>query len=209
MSWKSREIAVIALSAALWSVLNATLSPIFFYATKLPFLCDFLGVLALMIVTWRVRRFGAATLTGLIATIITLSLNPGMVQFAGFAVSSVVFDLTCLGLGYSRALNRFGPHILAIPSLLMAFTSGVIIGLLFVSPGSLQFALWWGGIHALGGAIGASLGVVFLGAIQRRMGAGMVLSRQREGPHASAGMPSIPGLIREGRDGRMEMEGGD
>ena len=46
MSWRSREIATIAISAALWSVLNATMSPVFFALTKMPFLCDLLGILS-------------------------------------------------------------------------------------------------------------------------------------------------------------------
>lgn len=169
LGWHSREITYIAISASLWSVINALLSPYFFAATRLPFLCDFLGVLALMLVTWKVRKFGAATSVGIISTFITLSLNPNMVQFLGFGIASIVFDVICFGIGYSRIYDSLHSALAVVPAVAMAFTGGVAIGLLFMAQRSIEFALWWGGLHAVGGAIGGIVGAVVLNALGRRI----------------------------------------
>jgi len=160
LSWRSRDIATIAISAALWSVLNAMLSPVFFALTKMPFLCDLLGILSLMIVTWRVRRVGVATATGLIATLITLSLNPYMIQFIGFGIAAILFDLTCFAIGYSRVYDRYNSALVLIPSVAMAFLSGIIIGSVFMGPRNPDFVLWWGLLHAVGGVVGGTVGAI-------------------------------------------------
>jgi hypothetical protein len=169
LSWRSREIAPIAISAALWSVLNATISPVFFALTKMPFLCDLLGILSLIVVTWRVRRVGVATATGLIAMLITLSLNPYMIQFISFGIAAIFFDLACFAIGYSRVYDRFYSALVLIPSVIMAFLAGIIIGSVFMGPRTPDFVLWWGLLHAIGGVAGGTVGAIVIGATGRRV----------------------------------------
>lgn len=163
--WKSREVAYIAISAALWSVLNVLISPLFFALTKLPFICDMLGVAALALVSWRIRRFGAATSVGLIATVLTLSMNPMMVQFIGFGVSSALFDFIAHAVGYSRIFDWKGGALLSLPAISMAFTSGLIIAALFMGFGTAQLAIWWGFLHAAGGVIGTAISIMVIAAL--------------------------------------------
>ena len=169
LSWRSREIATIAISAVLWSILNATISPVFFALTKMPFLCDLLGILSLMVVTWRLRRVGVAFATGLTATLITLSLNPYMIQFISFGMAAVIFDLFCYAFGYSRVYDRFSAVLVLIPSVAMAFLSGIIIGSVFMGPQSPNFVLWWGMLHAIGGLAGGIVGAAVISATGRRV----------------------------------------
>jgi hypothetical protein len=174
LSWRSRDIATIAISAASWSILNATISPVFFAMTKMPFFCDLLGILSLMVVTWRVRRVGVAITTGLIATLITLSLNPYMIQFIGFGIATILFDLTCFAIGYSRIYDRYNSALVLIPSVAMAFLSGIIIGSVFMGLRNLDFVLWWGLLHAFGGLTGGIVGAIVIGATVRRMHSGQL-----------------------------------
>ena len=66
----TRDITAIVMCGALWAVLNNTFAPIFWQLTHMPFLCDFLAFTSLILVTWWTRKFGAASLTGIIVTII-------------------------------------------------------------------------------------------------------------------------------------------
>ncbi len=176
MAWGVRQIAYIAISAALWSILNALISPYFFAMTKLPFICDMLGVVALMLVSWKIRRFGAATTVGVIATILTLSLNPMMVQFIGFGAASIVFDLIARAIGYGNIFGKCKAALAAIPSVAMAFTSGIIIAVVFMKFGTANLVLWWGALHAAGGAIGTVIGIVAIEALGRRIRPDAVLN---------------------------------
>ena len=55
----TRDLAGITIFAALWGVLNATISPVFFQLFRLPFLCDVIGFAALILAGWWVRKFVA------------------------------------------------------------------------------------------------------------------------------------------------------
>ena len=171
----SRDIAAIALFAALWSVLSAYIAPIFWRATHLPFLCDMLGVISLILVLWQVRKFGAVTLTGIIATIITLALNPYATHFFGFTAASIVFDVLARLIGYKSCLEK---PVLSIISLLSVSTistavAGTIIGFIFMNPNFL--ATMFGGVaffavlHAAGGIIGGVVGLTLIRALSTRI----------------------------------------
>ncbi|PIU59277.1 hypothetical protein COS86_05095 [Candidatus Bathyarchaeota archaeon CG07_land_8_20_14_0_80_47_9] len=171
----SREIAAIAMSAALWSVLSAYITPIFWRATHLPFLCDMLGIISLILVTWWVRKFGAATITGIIATIITLMLNPYATQFLGFTAASVAFDVLTRLIGYQNCLQKSLASVISSLSTSVTSTAlaGVIIGNLFMSPNSLVTMFgglaFFVGLHAAGGAIGGIFGLMLVKALSTRI----------------------------------------
>jgi len=171
----SRDIAAIAMCAALWSALSAYIAPIFWRATHMPFFCDMLGIISLILALWWIRKFGAVTITGITATIITLMLNPYATHFFGFTTASVVFDILTRLIGYQNCLEK---SILSVISLL--FTSitstaiaGIVIGNLFMNPNFLTSM--FGGVaffsvlHAAGGAIGGTIGIVLIKALSTRI----------------------------------------
>lgn len=53
--FSSRDIAAIALSAALWAVLNWTVAPILWQLTHLPILCDMISSCLLILTVWWIR----------------------------------------------------------------------------------------------------------------------------------------------------------
>jgi len=171
----SLDIATIALSAALWSVLSAYIAPIFWRATHMPFLCDMLGIISLILVLWRVRKFGAVTFTGIIATIITLALNPGATHFFGFTTASIVFDLLTRLIGYENCLEKqiLSVGILISASAVSTGVAGIIIGTIFMSPKFLT--AMFGGVtffavlHASGGIIGSIIGIALTKMISTRI----------------------------------------
>ena len=169
-AFSTRDIVAIAMCAALWAVLGTTIAPIFWRLTGMPFLCDMIGVIVLILALWWTRRFGAATLTGVIATILTLTLRPGATHFFGFMAASVVFDVLARLIGYRNCLERPIPSAISLLSISIASTAvaGFIIGLFFMNIASMGGLAFFAGLHALGGFIGGVIGLTVLRALMAR-----------------------------------------
>jgi len=171
----SRDIAAIAMCAALWSVLSAYIAPIFWRTTNMPFFCDMLGIISLILALWWIRKFGAITITGITATIITLILNPDATHFFGFTTASVVFDILTRLIGYQNCLQKpiLGVISLLFASVISTAIAGIVIGNLFMNPNFL--ASMFGGVaffsvlHAAGGFIGGTIGVALIKALSTRI----------------------------------------
>ena len=171
--FSSREITLIIVFSVLWGILNSLLSPIFFRMTNLPFLCDLIGFSVLVLTVWWIRRIGAASAVGLLATVINFVFNPGGVHFLGFTVASIAFDLMTYLAGYKRIFkNRFFMVILMLlSSVVSAAIAGSIIGAFFMSPAALERwggVLGWAGLHAIGGIIGGFVGIVIIESLISR-----------------------------------------
>jgi len=171
--FKTRDIAGIAIFAALWGVLNVTLSPAFFRLFHLPFLCDLIGFASLTLAVWWVRKIGTATLVGIIATIVNFMFRPTAMHFLGFTAASIVFDVLSFVSGYERLFKRriLGSIILTAISIVSAAVAGIIIGSFFMAPKALQRwggVLGWAGLHAIGGIIGGIVGVFLMNALAIR-----------------------------------------
>jgi hypothetical protein len=171
----SKQVAAIAISAALYGVLSAYIAPMFWNATHLPFFCDTLGMFAFILVLWWVRKFGAVTMTGIIATIITLTLNPYSTQFFGFTAASIVFDALTKLVGYKNSLEKpkLSTIILALAALVSTAIAGTIIGYIFMNQ-SFLIALFGGVaffavLHAAGGVMGAVIGIILTKALSTRV----------------------------------------
>jgi len=162
-----RDIAAIAVCSALWGILNALISPIFWQLTHMPFLCDMLAFAALILVIWWTRKLGAASLVGLIVTVMTFSVNPAAFQMLGFLAASIVFDVMARFLGYERLFKNlaWGGMMLAVISVLSAGLAGAVIGSFVMGLGTPQTILIFAGLHAMGGLIGAIIGVVLVKAL--------------------------------------------
>jgi hypothetical protein len=171
--FKSRDIAAIALCAALWGVLNAILSPIFFSIFHLPFLCDLIGFTVLSVAAWWIRKTGAITIIGLISTVINFILVPNPYHFIGFTAASAFFDLAIASFGYNRAFSKKAYIIISMMavSILSAALAGYIIGIFFMSGPVLSNAggaIGWSGLHTIGGVIGGALGTFLIIALAAR-----------------------------------------
>ncbi|UCG37462.1 MAG: hypothetical protein JSV64_04115 [Candidatus Bathyarchaeota archaeon] len=173
MYFKTRDLAAITLFAALWGVLNVTISPAFFQIFHLPFACDLIGFSALILAVWWSRKIGTATFVGFIALIINLVVRPAALQFFGFFAASIMFDvLTSLG-GHHWLFDKklIGSTALFAFSVLSASLAGLIIGSFFMQ--STALARWggvlgWVGLHAVGGVIGGIIGVSIMNALSTR-----------------------------------------
>ena len=169
----SREVAAIALFSALWGVLNSIFAPIVFRMFGLPILCDMVGFAILTLAVWWVRKFGAATAVGIIATVINFIFNPGGVHFLGFTVASIVFDITAKLIGYDRCFKKliFTTISMLSVSVLSAAVAGLIIGTFFMAAPALANwggVLGWAGLHAVGGIIGGVIGIVLVTGLDAR-----------------------------------------
>lgn len=171
--FEPRDLAGITIFAALWGVLNATISPIFFQVFHLPLWCDLVGFAAIILAAWYVRKVGAATLVGLIATIINLVFRPEAYHFFGFTAASIVFDVLTSFIGHRRVFEKrlLGSLSLFAISVFSAAVAGLIIGAFFSVPAVLH--TWggifgWAGLHAIGGAMGGAVGVSLTNALAAR-----------------------------------------
>jgi len=171
----TRDIVAIVICAALWTALNSTLAPVFFAATHLPFLCDFFAFVSLILVIWWTRRFGAASLTGLIVTGLSLAFRPEATQMIGFAVASIAFDILTRMVGYRNCLDRPLPTVVGLVSFstTCAGLAGLIIGSIFMNTEFLT-TMFGGihafvGLHAIGGFIGSVIGLILIGALRTRI----------------------------------------
>jgi hypothetical protein len=169
----SREVAAIALFAALWGVLSSIFAPIVFRMFGLPILCDMIGFAILTLTVWWIRKFGAATAVGIIATVVNFVFNPYGVHFLGFMAASIVFDITTKLIGYDRCLKKplFVTVSMLSVSVLSAAVAGLIIGTFFMAAPAL--AIWsgvlgWAGLHAIGGVIGGFIGVTLVVGLAAR-----------------------------------------
>jgi len=169
----SRDVAAIALLAALWGVINSIFAPIFFRMTGLPLLCDLVGFAVLVLTVWWVRKLGAASMVGIIATVINFIFYPGGTHFLGFTAASIVFDMiTCL-IGYKRSFkSAFSTTASMLPvSIISAAVAGFIIGTFFMAaPALVKWGgpLGWAGLHAVGGIIGGIIGTAVIAALAAR-----------------------------------------
>ena len=151
--FRPRDLAIISIFAALWGILNVTISPVFFQIFHLPFACDLVGFSALILATFWVRKLGTATFVGLIALIINMMVRPTAFQFFGFFVASITFDILVFLSGYNRIFKKrmLGSITLFIISVSSAALAGLIIGSIFLSPPALTQwggVVGWAGLHA-------------------------------------------------------------
>jgi hypothetical protein len=169
----TRDVAAIAICGALWGVLNLLFAPNFFRATGMPFLCDLIGFAVLILGAWWIRKPGAITAVGIVATAISIPLGGG-VQFLGFTVAAVFFDLAVAGVGYQRAFKKTSGTIVSMMfiAIASAAVAGTVIGAVFMI-GVTLLSQWggvagWAGLHMIGGVIGGSIGTMLVLSLKKR-----------------------------------------
>jgi hypothetical protein len=171
--FKTRDVAAIAIGAALWGVLNSVFSPMVFSLTGLPILCDLIGFTVLTVAAWWIKKLGALTAIGLVATAINFAINPQALIFLGFTAASIVFDASSRIAGYEKTFSKpTNTMALAIAaSILSATVAGLIIGSFFMPARALTSwggVAGWAGLHAAGGLIGGILGGVLVNMLVSR-----------------------------------------
>lgn len=168
--FRTSELAGISIFAALWGVLNVTVSPAFFQIFHLPFCCDLIGFSTLILAVWWGRKFGTATFVGFIALLINLIVRPAALHFFGFFAASIMFDILTFLSGYKRLFERrrIGTIIVFLISVVSAAVAGLVIGAFFMPAQALAKwggVLGWAGLHAIGGVIGGIIGIIIMHAL--------------------------------------------
>jgi hypothetical protein len=131
------------------------------------------GFATLSVTVWWIRKLGAATAVGIIATVVNFIFNPYGFHFLGFTVASIVFDAATKLMGYEWCFkNPLRITISMLPvSVLSASVAGLIIGTFFMPPTTLvttNSILTWAGLHAFGGVIGGVIGMVMVASLTTR-----------------------------------------
>jgi len=144
-----------------------------FSLTGLPILCDFIGFTVLTLAAWWIRKLGALTAIGLIATAINFALNPQAVIFLGFTAASIVFDASSKLVGYEKTFKtpKTTMATAVLVSMLSAAVAGATIGAFFMAGPII--ATWggvagWAALHAAGGLIGGAFGGVLVNMLVAR-----------------------------------------
>lgn len=166
--FNARDIFAIVMCGAIWTVVNNTLAPVVWRMTHLPFTCDLLGFVSLILVAWWTRRFGAASVTGLLVAALTLALQPDALHMLGFATASIFFDVLTRIVGYSNCFDKLLPSVISLISFstICAGIAGLIIASFFVEfPVAVDL---FAGLHAVGGFIGGIIGLTLVRALIAR-----------------------------------------
>jgi hypothetical protein len=171
--FSARDVAAIALCASLWGVLNAIFAPVFFSMFQLPFFCDMVGFSVLILAAWWIRKIGAITIIGAIATLINFALVANPYHFLGFTAASIFFDLTVAASGYNRSFRKKTYTIASMMtiSIVSAALAGYIIGTFFMAGPTfvaMGGVLGWAGLHAIGGVIGGAIGTSLVTGLYAR-----------------------------------------
>jgi hypothetical protein len=171
--FNTRNVAAIAICAALWGVLNSIFAPLFFSMTHLPFFCDLIGFSVLTLAAWWIRKFGAITIVGLLATVINFALVPGAIHFLGFTVASIFFDVTISLVGFNKPFSRKAYTVASMMpiSIVSAGLAGYIIGTFFMAGPALApvgGVLGWAGLHVIGGIVGGAIGTSLVTGLDAR-----------------------------------------
>jgi hypothetical protein len=154
--FKAVDIALTGVFCALWIVLNLTLGPSSFQLLGLPILHDFAAFFTLLLVAWVTGRFGTSLLVGVIGSIVTILLGPPTLvgPMICFAASAVIFDLLMSANHHKIRISTYSLIVAVIATIVSAYLAGVLIGVLFTSNQTLQWALtFWGGWHLVGGVM--------------------------------------------------------
>jgi len=164
----TRDLILISiLSAYSWLILHLTIGPFGFTFFNLPVFCDVAAYFTLILAVWIIGKFGAASLVGIIGSLLVLLLRPGAFHILGFTASAVLFDVLCLAIShnvFSKVLNVITVSIITVFS---AYFAGVVIGLLFMAR-PLNWALtYWGVLHAAGGVLSLFIAFPVLGALEK------------------------------------------
>ncbi len=167
---RTREVAAIAVAAALWGVLNALFSPIIFSLTGLPILCDLIGFTVLSVAAWWIHKLGALTAIGLIATAVNFMINPQAVIFLGFTVASAVYDVTARLAQHKKVFQK--PKATLVTAIAASTLSGAIAGIIIATffmvapmPGG---TVGWAMLHAAGGLAGGTIGGLLINMLVSR-----------------------------------------
>lgn len=171
--FNTRDIAAISMCAALWGVLNSIFAPIFFSMSHLPFFCDMVGFSVLILAAWWIRKIGAITIIGAIATLINFALVANPYHFLGFTAASIFFDLTVAILGYNKSFRKKTYTVASMMtiSIVSAALAGYIIGTFFMAGPTFPAmggVLGWAGLHAVGGIIGGAIGTSLVTGLYAR-----------------------------------------
>jgi hypothetical protein len=169
----TRGVAAIAICAALWGVTNSIFAPVFFSMFHLPFFCDMVGFSVLILAAWWIRKFGAITIIGAIATLINFALVPNPYHFLGFTAASIFFDLAISLVGFNKPFSKKAYTVASMMpiSIVSAALAGYIIGTFFMAGPALApvgGVLGWAGLHAIGGVIGGAIGISLVTGLDAR-----------------------------------------
>jgi len=132
-----------------------------------------IGFAVLTLSVWWVRKLGAVTTVGLIATVVNFVFNPSGFHFLGFTASSMVLDVITRLAGYDRCFKNslFTTVSILSVSVLSAAVAGLIIGIFFMAAPALARwggVLGWAGLHAVGGVIGGFIGITLVTGLSIR-----------------------------------------
>ncbi len=159
----SVNIALISIFSALWVVLNLTVAPISFRLTGLPVIHSVIIFLILLLVTWATNQFGAASLVGIIGSVIVL-LAGGPIPVLGFILGAITFDLIFLINHHRVSFKPISMGIAILATIVAAFSAS-IVNFLLVSP---AFAISvWAGLVIVGGIIGIVIAFPIIGVLEK------------------------------------------
>ncbi len=160
------NIALIGIFSALWVALNLTVAPLGFALTHLPTIHSAIIFVMLLLVTWTTGQYGAASLVGIIGSVIVVFAG-GPLPVLGFVPAAIIFDLFLLLSHHKVNLKPINVGIAFFASLVCAYFAAVVNGLMILN---LQFMFTltvWAGWNILGAVIGFAIAFPIIVALEK------------------------------------------
>jgi hypothetical protein len=160
------NIALIGIFSALWVALNLTVAPLGFTLTHLPTIHSAIIFVTLLLVTWTTGQLGAASLVGIIGSVIVVFAG-GPLPVLGFVPAAIIFDLLLLLSHHRVNMKAVNVGIAVLSSIICAYVAAVVNGLLILSLEPVFTFTVWAGWNILGVVIGFAIALPIIAALEK------------------------------------------
>ena len=160
------NIALIGIFSALWVTLNLTVAPLGFTLTHLPTIHSAIIFVMLLLVTWTTGQYGAASLVGIIGSVIVV-LAGGALPVLGFVPAAIIFDLILLLSHHKVNLKPINVGIAVLACIICAYVAAVVNGLVILNLQLIFTLTVWAGWNILGAIIGFAIAFPIIAALEK------------------------------------------
>ena len=163
----SVNIALISIFSALWVVLNLTVAPLGFAVFHLPVVHSLIIFFMLILVTWAIGQYGAASIVSMIGSTIVVLANPQVLPVLGFVPAALVFDLVLLLNHHKVKIKLTNIAVAIFAAIVSAYVAAVVNGIVILNLAWMFTLTIWAAWNVLGGIIGVVIALPIIGVLEK------------------------------------------
>ncbi len=164
--FNTKDVALITLFSALYATLNFTLGPTSVTLLGIPLIHDFAAYFPLLLITWATAKFGAATLTAITGSSITLLLGAPALMIS-FAATAPLFDALMLLSRHKLNPTKRNVATTVLATSTASYTTGAIVGSIFLNTTPFWTFTFWSTAHLMGALITVAITLPIVAVLQK------------------------------------------